>query len=312
MANESYVIAGHVVTVSGTLLKVGRLARELYNEISDPPAFLRALESANTSIDIFTFLNVFPQTEVLLPYKTEWDNFAVIEIDSVEGWLKGLPRSTRRAIKRAEAAQVEVRCVPLDDGLVRQIMGIFNETPIRQGRPFPHYGKSFDAVKEMLSRELDESTFLCAYWHGELIGFVKLLRTSKFARTGLFLGMQRHRDKGINNLLVAKSVEYCAAQGIRYFVYGQMEYGRLGSRSLAEFKMNNGFRRMPIARYYVPLTLKGRLALKCGLQHGALSLVPTPALRAALTLRARWYARKAARAEQSGTVSEQRAALDSR
>ena len=45
-------------------------------------------------------------------------------------------------------------------------------------------------------------------------------------------------------------------------------YGRIGNHpSLDRFKENNGFVKFPITRYYVPLTRKGKLAIRLGLHR---------------------------------------------
>lgn len=290
MQEPTIVIDDQVLTVSGRLVRIGRLKQELYREIRHPESFTRRLKESRAPIDVLTFLNVFPQRDEVLHYKCEWDNFAVIEVSSLEAWLGDLPRGTRRALKKGQAAGIEVRTTALDDALVRQIMEIFDETPIRQGRPFWHYRKTFDEAREMLSRDAAESTFLCAYLGDELIGFVKLIRASQFARMALFLGKNAHRDKGVNNVLIAQSVAFCAERRVPYLVYGQLDYGKVWSTSLAEFKLNNGFKKMAIARYYAPLTARGSLALRLNLHHGPKGMLPARVVRAALALRGQWYA----------------------
>ena len=41
--------------------------------------------------------------------------------------------------------------------LVNGIIGIFNQSPVRRGKPFWHYGKDFDTVKKEMSLGLRES-----------------------------------------------------------------------------------------------------------------------------------------------------------
>ncbi|PYX06323.1 MAG: hypothetical protein DMG88_18725 [Acidobacteria bacterium] len=89
--------------------------------------------------------------------------------------------------------------------------------------------------------------------------------------------------------MIAKAVEVCAEQKIPYLVYGKLQYGKLGNQTLIDFKVNNGFRRIEIPRYYVPLTAKGKLGLKLRPQHGALSLFPGNLVRPALLRRQKWY-----------------------
>ncbi len=52
-------------------------------------------------------------------------------------------------------------------------------------------------------------------------------------------------------------------------------YGRIGNHpSLDKFKDNNGFVKYPITRYYVPITSKGKLAIKLGLHRELKDALP--------------------------------------
>ena len=73
--------------------------------------------------------------------------------------------SMRRAAKRGTT----VRTGELDDELIRGITEIYNETPFRQGKKFPHYGKDFATLKKEISTLLDPSEFIGAYFENELI-----------------------------------------------------------------------------------------------------------------------------------------------
>jgi hypothetical protein len=45
-------------------------------------------------------------------------------------------------------------------------------------------------------------------------------------------------------------------------------YGRIGNHpSLDRFKENNGFKKFPIARYYIPISGKGKLAVRLGVHR---------------------------------------------
>jgi hypothetical protein len=291
-AMKIYRVGQHCVVVSGPLLKIGRLKQEFYFEIEEPGQYLKTLKDSGVRLDLFTFLHSFPQADGLHPYYMEWDNFAVIPIGTFEDWLRGVPRGTRRALKKSQEAGIDVRWVDFTDELIRQIMVIFNESPVRQGRPFWHYGKSFADVKEMLSRDIDRSRFLGAFWRDELVGFVKLIYGKNFARTTLIFSMVAHRDKYTNNAMIAKAIQVCIDQQIPYLVYGQIDYGKVGNPTLAEFKTNNGFRKMDLARYYVPLSMKGRLALRLGLHRGIIGIMPKHVVQAGLRVRHLWYQRR--------------------
>jgi len=103
-----------------------------------------------------------------------------------------------------------------------------------------------------------DSTYIGAYYEGDLIGFVHLVYGDNIAIMSQFLSLQQHWNKAPNNALVAKTVEVCADKGVPYLMYA-----RMGNHpSLDMFKRSNGFSRFPVTRYYLPLTRKGMLAIR--------------------------------------------------
>jgi hypothetical protein len=102
--------------------------------------------------------------------------------------------------------------------------------------------------------------------------------------------LQKHWDKSLNNALLAKAVEVCAGNGNHWLMYG-----RIGNHpSLDKFKKSNGFVKYPIARYYVPLTAKGRLAIRFGLHRPFKDALPEP-LRGPLIPIFNWFSRNKTR-----------------
>jgi len=91
------------------------------------------------------------------------------------------------------------------------------------------------------------------------------------------------RDKAPTNALVAKAVEMCAQRRIGY-----LHYGIWSKRGLGEFKVANGFVRHEVPRYFVPLTVKGRIMLKMGLHRKLDDYVPERWMDRLLALRSKW------------------------
>jgi hypothetical protein len=91
--------------------------------------------------------------------------------------------------------------------------------------------------------------------------------------------------------LIAKAVEICETKGKSHFIYGSFVYFDSDS-TLTEFKRRNGFEPVPLPRYYVPLTLKGKIALKLGLHRELARQIPQPLFRQLLKIRRFWYVRK--------------------
>jgi hypothetical protein len=92
------------------------------------------------------------------------------------------------------------------------------------------------------------------------------------------------------NALIAAAVRICDAKGCSHLTYGKYRYPQ-GADSVTAFKHRNGFEEMLMPKYYIPLTVKGRLALKLRLHHGARSLAPDAALRVMKQFRAFVYDR---------------------
>jgi hypothetical protein len=111
-----------------------------------------------------------------------------------------------------------------------------------------------------------------------------MVRVGKVAEIINILSMVKHFDKRPTNALLAKSVEICEERGFTHMVYCNYVY-RDPNSSLTEFKRRNRFVNMQAPRYYIPLTLKGRLVMKLGLHHGLKMLIPLPALRMMASLR---------------------------
>jgi hypothetical protein len=77
------------------------------------------------------------------------------------------------------------------------------------------------------------------------------------------LTLQKHLDKAVNNALIAKTVELCADRHIEWIMYG-----RMGNHpTLDNFKQSNGFAKFQLSRYFMPLTGKGRFAIRLRLNR---------------------------------------------
>ena len=275
-------IEGRSVVVSGKWLKMATVQDEELVEgesVKNPDLFVSELKKAHLGADIFTFAQSVRDPKPKYDYFTEWDNAAVIPISCFAAWWEGrLSQDTRRSVRKAGKSGLIIRTTSFNDQLIQGIIDIYNETPIRQGRRFRHYGKSFDEVKKETATYLDRSEFIGAYWNTELVGFIKMVYVNQGAHVLHILSRIEHADKRPTNALIAKAVEICAQKGLSYFVYCKYVYGKNDDSPLTEFKRRNGFEQLNFARYYIPLTSKGRIALKAGLHHGWTHLLPRQTL----------------------------------
>ena len=285
---------GHEVSIRGRLVRIAGLAAEGYDFLDRPAEALGRLRASGRRIDVFTFTQELPASAPHYGYPLEWDNVAAVPISTFEHWrTRQVKDKTRNMLRRADKTGLVVREVPFDDALVHGIAAIYNESPARQGRRFKHYGKSLELVRRENATFLDRSVFLGAFAGDALIGFAKIVKARRQAGLMQILAMIAHRDKASTNALIAHAVRVCEQQRISYLVYGRFSYGRTQADPLSDFKRHNGFERLDIPRYYIPLTPVGRAALRVGLHHELRSYVPEALIDRFRTLRARWWARRA-------------------
>jgi hypothetical protein len=113
---------------------------------------------------------------------------------------------------------------------------------------------------------------------------MKLVYSRHCAGTMNILAKIGHRDKRVMNALVAKAVDVCNRRGVAYLTYCMWSSGGLG-----EFKIRNGFQKRELPRYYVPLSIKGHLAIALKLHRGIRGIVPEALKSHLVRLRSKWY-----------------------
>jgi hypothetical protein len=288
-------VCGKTVRIRGRLIREGRLDADKYLFLDDPLPILGELRKSGTRVDLFTFIQRLPETSPKYAYPMEWDNFAALPISTYEHWWEHqIGFKARNKAKQAEKKGVTVREVPFDDALVQGIWEVYNESPVRQGKPNAHYGKDLETVRKEEATYLEHSVFIGAYYQDKLIGFIKLVSDESGTQAGLLniVSMVQHRDKAPTNALVAHAVRACADRGISYLVYSNFAYGKKERDSLSDFKERNGFQKINVPRYYVPLTTIGAIGFRLGLHRSLAEHCPEPVLAKIREIRKFWYNRK--------------------
>jgi len=250
--------------------KIARDIREYEEDIVPTSRFIEKL--VDRGIDIFTFIE--RKWCYALPnpsnswVRTE-DNIALLQVITYDDWWKSIGKKTRNMVRKAEKSGIKTEVVEPSERLAEGIWKIYNETPIRQERAFPHYRVPMQTVtRSVLSAQ--NCTFIGAFFQDELAGFMQLVHGDKIAIISQILSLQKYFDIAVNNALVAKAVEVCATKQIRWLMYG-----RMGNHpSLDKFKQNSGFTSFPLTRYHVPITKKGRIAMKMGLHREIKDVLP--------------------------------------
>jgi hypothetical protein len=288
-------ICGKDVRVRGRAIRIAGIAADTYEFFEEPQAAVEAAKTCGSRIDLFTFMQRLPETTPKFSYPMEWDNLAVLPLTTFEDWWTDqIGFKARNKAKQAEKKGVTLREVSFDPDLVRGIWEVYNECPIRQGKPFAHFGKDIGTVGREAGTFLERSFFIGAFLDERLIGFAKLICDETRTQAGLvhLVSMVTHRDKAPTNALVAAAVRSCSKRGIPYLVYSRFNDGTKRRDSLIDFKERNGFQRVDLPRYYVPLTRTGRAALSLGLHKRFADRVPEPILEKLRRMRNAWYNRK--------------------
>ena len=292
-------INGQRIMVEGKALRIASSEQEWYEDVEDPQTLINELRKTESRPDILTFWQRLPDTQPKYSYSMETEPIAALPIKSYSYWWdKQIDCKTRNMVRKSQKKGVTVRMVSFDDEIIRGMTSIFNETPIRQGRRFLHYGKDFETVKREFSRFLFREEIFGAYVGEELVGFIMLAYAGRYAYLGQIISKIARRDLAPNNALLAKAVERCAERGIPYLAYALWLEDGLGG-----FKRSNGFERFDLPRYFVPLTPKGKLALKLGFHRGWKGAVPKHLRQPLKNLRKRWYDLRAATGEAKRTGS---------
>lgn len=261
--------------VTGKYIKLAEVRPEWDLDVEDPILIVDCLKSSGIRVDLFTYIQRLPESRPKYNFYMEWDSVAAIPITNYEQWLKKqIPKQTRNRIKKAKKMGVVIKNIAYGEELLKGISNIYNESPIRQGKKNYHYNMEFEMVRKLNSTFLERCDFIGAYYEDELIGYIKIVYSDKYARTMGIMGKIKHRDKYPMNLLVAKAVEICAQKKVHYLTYAKYDYGKVGSNSLKEFKKNNGFENIIIPRYYVPLSYYGDLIIKLRLHRGIKNILP--------------------------------------
>jgi hypothetical protein len=250
--------------------RVARDNLEYYRSVSQTEELLSKLMAKGA--DVFTFIERKWCSPIQNP-SANWakaeDNLGLLEIKDYATWFNAIGKKTRNMVRKAEKEGVKVSVVTPDGKFAEGVWKIYNETPIRQERAFPHFGESLALVSGNIESQKN-STFIGAYLEGDLIGFIQVEHGECIAILSNILSMQKHWDKSVNNAMLAKAVEVCASKGEHWLMYG-----RIGNHpSLDKFKENNGFVKYPITRYYIALTSKGRWAIKLGLHRELKDVLP--------------------------------------
>lgn len=286
-------VEGKSLITKGKWLKTAIVEAEewLETETRNPAQCVESLKQAPRALraDIFTFTQKVPDVTPKHEYHTEWDSIAAVRTSDFKGWWESLPQETRKNVRRAQKRGVVITVKGLDDELLAGLIELNNDSPVRQGKAYTHYGKTLEEVRKDQESFPEQRELVWAHAGTELVGFLKIIYRGQTASVLQLIPKASQSDKRPANALIAKAVELCEARGITHLVFGMFSYGNKRGDSLQEFKIRNGFEEMLMPRFYVPLTVKGRLCMKLGLHRGLIGILPGRVLILASRVRAVGY-----------------------
>lgn len=271
-------VDGTIIAIQGKLMRTGFIKGEVWldpRQVCGPERIIESLRSKKAPLDIFCFRQLLPEFQPKFRYYHEWEDIAAIPLTSfAEWWEKRASQVTRKNIRRSAKRGLTVSLVGFDDRLIEAIVRINNDSPFRTGRKFWHFGKDFDSVKKDYSAYLDRSEFLGAFYEDEMVGFLRLVHQGEVSSVMQLLSMKDHYDKRPSNALIAKAVEICIERGKSFLIYGNYFYDDNIDNPLTEFKRRCGFEKILVPVYYVPFSLRGRIAIKLRLHAGIRRIIP--------------------------------------
>lgn len=270
------------ISVSGKFFRIAKLRHEWFEFLDEPVALAEKIKKTAVA-DLFTFVQEIHVPHQELAFHHETASASVLTIKSFDDWWKGLHFKARNKARKAQKTGVEIREVKLDDAFVKGVEKIYNESPLRQGRRFTHYGKDVATIKNDLSSFPEKSSFTGAYFNDELIGFMKLFEGNGILRFIHIIATLAHRDKCVMDALIAHAVKMCGEKSISY-----LHYGDWASRGLGTFRLKYDFQRYDCPRYFIPLTARGKFMLNFKLHRPLRERLPKPWADRLITLRNHW------------------------
>src|SRR5262249_19757446 len=149
------IIADKEITVVGKFFRTARLRHEWCDFLDDVAASIQQMQGSPQIADLFTFAQDICESPARYPFYKESASLAVLRTTTYQQWWDDMGFKARNKVRKGQKSGVQLRVVQLDDDFAKGVEGIYNETAVKQGRRFYHYGKRAPEIKEELSSFLD-------------------------------------------------------------------------------------------------------------------------------------------------------------
>ena len=135
------VIDDKEISINGRFFRMAKLRHEWCEFLDEPAALAEKLKQHRPAPDLFTFLQEAHVPRPAFPFYRETVGASLLTIKSFDDWWENLHFKARNKARKAQKTGVEIHEAELNDHFVRGVEKIYNESPLRQGRKFTHYGK---------------------------------------------------------------------------------------------------------------------------------------------------------------------------
>ncbi|KKN83058.1 hypothetical protein LCGC14_0303240 [marine sediment metagenome] len=211
---------------------------------------LRAIESG---ANMYSYWSEFSNHQYQLT-----DQFAGIPVSSYADWWNSISRKTRNMVRKAQKLGLTVQRMAFNDELLAATYAIYNESPTRQNRAFPPYGRNTKRIamdrEKTLPQYYHGEEYLVARHNGKIIAYIHLVYTRDSVMFNEILGLMKHRNTSAINFLINEAVKLASDMKLKYIIYG-----KLANNNLGKFKLNNGFEKIKMYRYFAPVNIRGKL-----------------------------------------------------
>src|SRR5258706_14226108 len=102
-ASAVITVGGKEIRIQGRLLRIARVEGDKYQALDNPEVLCSDLRKSGHRVDIFTFMQMLPDTAPKYKYPMEMDNFAALSVSTFDHWwAKQVDTKTRNMARKGE------------------------------------------------------------------------------------------------------------------------------------------------------------------------------------------------------------------